>query len=266
VAPAEVAAADGLMFDRRADGMPLPIPMLPGPKTIALLELPDDYVTRGVICRDADGSVLVRVAGPLIDVGSRATGRTEVALESLESDQLALGLEAAALNLDVRHIELDMPMGVDVSCVFEVEPLDDESAIPNNDPGPDRDEAIPAPKPGKWRGVNQPATVACGGITTRLSKSTNNGRLEVKRGGRRLVARGLAENRNTRIVLDAVVGKPSRWRGDLKISQQGQSITLDYIVDMANPERLNGTMVGTFRVGGQKCTLKRDFLLTHRGN
>ena len=95
--------------------------------------------------------------------------------------------------------------------------------------------------------------------------AASNGRLEVNEDGRRLIATGLAEGRNTRIVLDADPKKAGRWAGKLKVKQQGQSITLDYRVDLVSPTRLKGKMVGKLDVGGQKCTLSRNFTLTRRG-
>ncbi|MFV2063336.1 MAG: hypothetical protein ACC726_07460, partial [Chloroflexota bacterium] len=121
------------------------------------------------------------------------------------------------------------------------------------------------PLAGKWRGVNQPGRIECRGFTTPLPRSTDDGRIEIKQAGRRIIAKGFGDGRRTRIVLDADAEKPGRWNGKLKVRQQGQGITLDYQIDFVSEKKLTGTMRGDFKVRGRKCTLVRDFVLTYRG-
>jgi len=40
-------------------------------------------------------------------------------------------------------------------------------------------------------------------------------------------------------------------------------LTVDYRIDLVDEKRIKGTMSGDFKVRGQSCTLKRDFLLTY---
>jgi hypothetical protein len=49
------------------------------------------------------------------------------------------------------------------------------------------------------------------------------------------------------------------------VKEQGQSIALAYRMDLVDEKHIKGTMSGDFKVRGQSCTLKRDFLLTHQG-
>ena len=121
------------------------------------------------------------------------------------------------------------------------------------------------PLTGGWQAVNRPGRISCAGLETRLPRSTDLGRIEVRQGGRRLIATGLADGRKTRIVLDADPNVPGRWTGSLKVREQGQTITLDYQVDVVNQRRLVGVMRGDFSVGGRSCTLTRDFVITRKG-
>jgi len=102
--------------------------------------------------------------------------------------------------------------------------------------------------------VNKAGRIRCGGFDTRLPKSTDSGRIKVEQGGRRVIATGLAEGRKTQIVLKADPDKPGRWSGTLTVKEQGQSITLDYRMDLVDEKHIKGTMSGDFKVRGQSCT------------
>lgn len=170
----------------------------------------------------------------------------------LGPDGSSIGSVDTALFGEPRLVSLELAPGVDVTCEFSV-----------SAPQPAKD--FFAPLAGKWRAVSKAGRISCGGFNTPLPKSTDNGSIDVRQGGNRLIATGVADGRKTRIVLDADPDKPGRWSGDVKVKEQGQSITLDYRMDLVSEKKLIGTMRGDFKVRGQKCTLVRDFVLTYRG-
>ena len=187
-----------------------------------------------------------------IVLGEAPEGVVVEAISCLGPDGGSIGSVDTTLFGEPRLISLELAPGADVTCEFSV-----GVAQPAR--------AFPAPLPGKWRAVNKAGRISCDGVSTRLPKSTDHGRIQVKRDGRRIIATGLAEGRRTRIVLDADPDRPGRWGGRLKVTEQGQSITLDYRVDLVDEKHIRGTMSGDFKVGGQSCTLTRNFVLTHQG-
>ena len=88
---------------------------------------------------------------------------------------------------------------------------------------------------------------------------TDQGRLKVTKGGRRIVF----SQQGGRLVLDQVKGKPGLYRGTIKEKSLGAP--LKYELRVINPERFEGIMTANFRAQGTKCTLSRDFKATYVG-
>ena len=167
----------------------------------------------------------------------------------------------ANLDFGDQSIEFAPGIGNRITCTVVVEALDDRSI--GNDPGPDP-EAAPAPRPGPWRGVNHAGSIRCGGITTLLPRSTDNGRLMLRRGGDRIILTGIADGRRSRLVLDRDADRPRVWTGSLRSRSQGIGIVITYEVTMINETRMSGTMRAPFSAAGRQCNLMRDFTLTRR--
>ena len=121
-------------------------------------------------------------------------------------------------------------------------------------PDDTRDVAL-APKPGRWRAVNAAGAIKCGGISTAVPETTDTGRLQVKKGGRRIVFVG----KGPKVVLDQVEGRPGIYRGSVNDKSLGASVPLKYEVQVIDPEHFEGILNAKFKAGGQKCTLSRDF-------
>ena len=156
-------------------------------------------------------------------------------------------------NVERRTATFRLEPGENVTCTFHL-------TIPS-----ETDRSIRAPKAGPWNSVNARGSIACGGFSQGIPRTTDKGRLQVKQGGRQLVGTSLGDSGRSKLVLRHDDAKPGTWRGKLKARQQGVSMTLTYVVEMVNDERLNGTLSAKFKAGGQSCKLGRKFTLTYAG-
>jgi hypothetical protein len=120
------------------------------------------------------------------------------------------------------------------------------------------------PRAGRWNVVNRPAVIACAGQTIRLPRTTDRGRIQVRRDGDRLIATGIGEGRG-RTVLDRASDDPSVFRGTIKVAQQGASFTLKVRMDVPDAERIAGTLSGEFNAAGLRCKMSRDFVAVFAG-
>lgn len=126
-------------------------------------------------------------------------------------------------------------------------------------------QETPAPRPGTWRAVNAKGALSCGGFAQELPKTTAKGQLEVKPGGRQLVVTGIADGRESSIVFKHDDKNPGTWKGKITVKQQGVTMTLRYVLEMVNEERLKGSMSARFKASGQSCELSRNLMLTYAG-
>ncbi len=154
-------------------------------------------------------------------------------------------------------------IGHHVDCTFVLERTSSSTEGPS-DIG--SGAAIAAPRAGRWRAVNEATTLRCGGVTLRLPKTQRSrGRIQVKQGGRRLIATGITDDGKARIVFGYDSAHPGTWTGKVTVRQQGVKLTLDYTAELTNERRIEGTMKASFKAAGRTCKLARGFTLTYAG-
>ena len=260
VAAADLATTEGYRYESTGDAPSDGDFFAAGRKTVALTELPSFYRVRSVTCSTSGGEV---VASSIWELGRAGRGATTDITDSDTETLPDEGPESGAITDDLLAgasiIEFDQQpdTGADIiECTFSVESAETDEA------GKTKSRI---PLAGKWKAINHAGRFECAGIRTAIAQTTQNGRLEVKGGGQRLIAIGLAEDRKARVVLDADPAKAERWRGKLKARQQGQSVTLSYSVDLVTPRKMRGTIKADFKVAGRSCQMARDVTLTRRG-
>lgn len=121
------------------------------------------------------------------------------------------------------------------------------------------------PKAGRWRAVNLPGTVKCGGFTRRIPKtSTDRATLQVLDGGQRLVGRELGE-KGSKFVVSADPEITGRYTGSVNVKGQGGRVDMDLTMQLITDRHIVGSAKVTVKAGGQRCRINRGFDVKYRG-
>jgi len=205
----------------------------------------------------ADESVTIGGLPPgshTLILGELPEGATVEDISCRDASGAAVGTVDPGLLEEPRLVGLDLAPGDAVSCDYLIA-LDRPAS---------RSALIP--RAGIWRAVNEVGAISCDGFVQKLPKSQRDkGRIQVKQGGRTLVATGIAEGKKTRVVLKRDDTDADTWKGKLKVREQGVSMTLNYEVQRVDEAHLEGSMQAKFSAAGRRCELNRDFRLTYAG-
>ena len=148
----------------------------------------------------------------------------------------------------------------------------DEASTPEPEPTvtqsptPRANEPLLVPREGRWRSKNRKGQVSCGRLRRTLDASgPKRGTITVRRGGDRIILRGLAGDSPQPIRADRDPDKSDRYVGTLRFELGPDGITADFrfILDLESPERIEGRMVGKAKVAGQPCTIRQSFVVTY---
>lgn len=121
------------------------------------------------------------------------------------------------------------------------------------------------PKAGRWRAVNLPGTLSCGGFTSRIRRSaTDKATIEIQNGGQRLVGRELGE-KGSKFVVEADPKVTGRYTGTVNLKADGGRVDMDLTMQLITDKHIVGTADVTVRAGGQRCKIKRGFDVKYRG-
>jgi hypothetical protein len=138
-------------------------------------------------------------------------------------------------------------IGAVVACVWTVE------------------QELPTPKEGRWRSDHGVGRIECPGFSQRIPGGDRDvGRITHRRGGDRLVARGVAEGR-VPITVDRDPDNPRRYTGTVRLPIQGARADFSVTLRVVTEEQLEGRLNATIRVRGTRCTANRPFTLTYVG-
>ncbi len=140
-------------------------------------------------------------------------------------------------------------IGVDVDdrvvCTFELELL--------------------TPREGRWRSRNGAGRVVCDGLTIGMEPVTDVGSIKHRRGGDRLVARGLSSGSSGSVTLDRDQNDPRRYTGSKTFTMQGVTARFKVTLDVITEERATGMVTAKARVQGKQCKIRRPFEITFLG-
>ena len=152
------------------------------------------------------------------------------------------------------------PGGDDVDDPATVADPEDEGGTSD-----DGTEGLLLPKAGPWRATNLPTTVRCAGQSIRLERTVDRGRIQVRDGGRSIIARGIAEGQRSPIRLRLVDADAATYRGRIRLNAAGGSLTLTFDMRVITPERIEAVLTGRANFGGQSCRITRDAELDYVG-
>jgi hypothetical protein len=89
------------------------------------------------------------------------------------------------------------------------------------------------------------------------------GTITVRRGGDRIVLRGLAADSSRPIRADRDPQNPDRYVGRLRFDLDGINANFRFTLDLESTTRIRGRLVAKTKVSGQQCTIRRPFELAY---
>ena len=244
----------------------------PGPYLVALDE--PGWTVKAARClaavapEPAASAAPIDLAGDPSAVGGSletdpAVERPELAVEVISQSDPATG-----------SVSFELDPGATARCTFDIVPAEAAGALGSSTssdqdgevgkaaasptPTPATDVPFP-PKAGRWRVVNESARFSCGGIGSDLPRTTDQGRIQVRGNGRRIIASGSGIGDGGRVVLDQVDGEPGTYRTTVRFKASGVTMPLNVALIVTQPERFTGTLRLDAMVAGARCTMTRDF-------
>jgi hypothetical protein len=122
-----------------------------------------------------------------------------------------------------------------------------------------------APRAGKWSGHNGAGRVSCKGYDQKLPAVTDIVRVKVRRDGDLLIVRGLSPGSDTTWRLRRDRDDPRRYFGSVKPPTPGGQGKFETRLKMIDEEHMKGTLTGSVRFRGQRCSFSRPLEATYLG-
>jgi len=274
------AAAAGTVFrDRNANGE-----QDEGESGLADVTLVATHVDTGetsTITTDADGAWRFEDAGirHVIGVDTETIPFPAVLTTSRAEYRLNIPAGFVAPNIDFGYDVAESSGGGSVTESEpepEPSPAEPDGVDPFEDPDPDFDPfPDPAvdedpqpglvPKEGPWSATNYEGFLDCGGFSLAIPASVPEiGFLEVLDGGATLIGRPVNPG-DAPVTMTADAGILGRYTGAFTASEAGQTITINFFMQVVTDEYIVGYLTSTFGAEGVTCTVFRSFDLRYAG-